>query len=137
MFIQCVNGDAKVMKCYSGLVFDPSINTCIPRESLVCPDIKPCAEKDSGYFPHPVNCRKFIQCQQKKETVMECHGDLVWSIAVNSCVHKTSGIKCYNINEAMNLSIHAIVGVTSPYQLVVTVFHGNIIQPTFNMNTML
>lgn len=95
-FIQCVNGQVQNMKCAAGLVFDPKNNACIfPKDpDLLCPDIKPCKDKDDGYFPHPYDCSKFIQCQFKKELVLACQKGLVWSVAVNSCVHKTGLIVC-------------------------------------------
>lgn len=96
MFIQCVNGEVQNMHCAKGLVFDPTNSACIfpTNNDLLCPDIRPCKEKDDGYFPHPYDCSKFIQCQFKKETVLKCQNGLVWSINVNSCVHKTKSIVC-------------------------------------------
>ncbi|KAL4220646.1 Kringle domain [Mactra antiquata] len=95
-FIQCVNGKVQNMNCAPNLVFDPSNSACIfpTNEDLKCPDIKPCQNKDDGYFPHPYDCSKFIQCQFKKELVLQCQEDLVWSTSVNSCVHKTKSSIC-------------------------------------------
>jgi hypothetical protein len=60
----------------------------------LCPDIRPCQGKDDGYFPHPYDCSKFIQCQNKKEKVLECQKGLRWSTKVNSCVHNIPEIVC-------------------------------------------
>lgn len=96
MFIQCVNGKVQNMTCAPNLVFDPENSACIfpINQELKCPDIKPCQNKDDGYFPHPYDCSKFIQCQFKKELVLACQDGLVWSTSVNSCVHKTNSSTC-------------------------------------------
>lgn len=95
-FIQCVNGKVQEMTCAPTLVFDPENSQCILpiNEELICPDIQPCKGKDHGYFPHPVNCSKFIQCQRKKEVVLTCQGKLVWDSGVNSCVVWTPSTIC-------------------------------------------
>ena len=95
-FIQCVNGQVQEMTCAPKLVFHPGNKQCIfpPNPDLVCPDIQPCKEKDDGYFPHPFDCSRFIQCQFKKEVVLTCQNGLVWNSVVNSCVHKTPDYVC-------------------------------------------
>ena len=84
------------MTCAPKLVFHPDNSQCMfpTNQELVCPDIKPCKGKDHGYFPHPFDCSKFIQCQMKKEVVLTCQTGLVWDSGVNSCVHRLSNTVC-------------------------------------------
>lgn len=94
-FIQCVNGNVQTMNCAPGLVFDPTNSACIfPINDLLCPDITPCVDRDSGYFPHPYNCSRFIQCHTKQQKIISCQNDLIWNSAVNSCVHRINSTVC-------------------------------------------
>ncbi|KAK7084018.1 hypothetical protein SK128_027572 [Halocaridina rubra] len=40
-----------------------------------------------GYFQHPINCQKFIQCAPAGPTVLTCPETTIWDQAVTACNH--------------------------------------------------
>ncbi|XP_052216040.1 uncharacterized protein LOC127834334 [Dreissena polymorpha] len=97
-FIQCVNKKPQIRNCSHGLVFDSAINACIipPNKELLCPDIKPCSTTKEGYFSHPFDCTKFIQCDRNKEIVRSCPPGFYWDEEINACLTQKPKRKCYS-----------------------------------------
>lgn len=96
-FIQCISPtNGVVQKCATDLVYDPEAMTCIfPRnQELMCPDLIPCDGIIRGYFPHPYNCSKYIQCEAGRELIRGCDVGLVWDPVINSCVFRTARSMC-------------------------------------------
>ncbi|XP_033759840.1 uncharacterized protein LOC117342009 [Pecten maximus] len=98
-FIQCISPNKGVVqKCATDLVYDPEAMACIfPRNlELLCPDLVPCDGIVRGYFPHPYNCSKYIQCESGSEVIQSCNVGLVWDPVINSCVFRTPSSICPN-----------------------------------------
>ncbi|XP_069104363.1 uncharacterized protein [Argopecten irradians] len=96
-FIQCIRpNEGVVQKCATDLVYDPEAMACIfPRNlELLCPDLVPCDGIVRGYFPHPFNCSKYIQCESGSEVIQSCNTGLVWDPVINSCVFRTPASIC-------------------------------------------
>ncbi|KAK3589633.1 hypothetical protein CHS0354_015124 [Potamilus streckersoni] len=57
----------------------------------------PCVEYEGTYFPHPVRCDWFFQCNHDISLLQKCTSDLVYDWKSLACVSKfTRGIKCPN-----------------------------------------
>ncbi|XP_013793859.2 peritrophin-1-like, partial [Limulus polyphemus] len=68
-YIRCENYQKYHGRCTGGLLFNPKIENCDFPENVDCDDkpVPGCkCESESGLFPHPHDCTKFIHCAHWK-----------------------------------------------------------------------
>ncbi|KAG0700419.1 Peritrophin-1 [Chionoecetes opilio] len=110
------DGEALVRECSEGLVFNPDIENCDFPGNYQCPTTAPplcqcgecrypvegecnafydssqfpCVDCSGGqqYFPHPTNCRMFIQCAPYGPQPMPCGNDTIWDQRLLTCNHE-------------------------------------------------
>ncbi|XP_041349174.1 SCO-spondin-like [Gigantopelta aegis] len=79
-FYQCTNGRALLHTCPDGTVWNQSESSCAHvTQSNGCP-------APNGFFAHPTDCRKYIQCSNNNRYVMSCPTTTKWNSDTTSCV---------------------------------------------------
>ena len=54
----------------------------------------PCAYFGDAFFPHPIDCNKYFQCEHGKSRVQTCTGDLVYDKVATVCVDDRPDLEC-------------------------------------------
>ncbi|XP_065063929.1 chitin-binding domain protein cbd-1-like [Rhopilema esculentum] len=106
-FIQCdAHGNAFIMPCAPGTVFNPYISVCVHKNKYSCGAYKPgyyggkhpyhgylC--KRPGHYAHPYSCTKFVQCDNHGNAfVKHCSYGTVFNPYIQVCDHPYNYPKC-------------------------------------------
>ncbi|XP_022257598.1 uncharacterized protein LOC106473456 [Limulus polyphemus] len=75
-------------RCTGGLLFNPKIENCDFPENVDCDDkpVPGCkCESESGLFPHPHDCTKFIHCAHWQPHIKDCPSGLHFNKVLKVC----------------------------------------------------
>ncbi|XP_036336619.1 uncharacterized protein LOC118746806 isoform X9 [Rhagoletis pomonella] len=123
-FITCRQGRMSIDKCGSHKVFSISAQTCRPESEVTIGDRvrnavaansnaeirdsrnyvdQPldCPQGQSGLYPHPFDCRKFMLCRNGKLSVESCKTGNVFSLSAKHCDPK----ELVNVNEQVQFQL--------------------------------
>ncbi|XP_060652584.1 uncharacterized protein LOC132788919 isoform X2 [Drosophila nasuta] len=105
-FVYCQHGEMQVGQCPTGTFFSLSKRVCLPRSQLSSHEFLDysytsvqlptvygqeittinCPFNDQGYFLHPFDCTKYLNCLNHRTTIESCDQGHVFSISQRRCV---------------------------------------------------
>ncbi|XP_062135788.1 uncharacterized protein LOC133845355 isoform X3 [Drosophila sulfurigaster albostrigata] len=105
-FVYCQHGEMQVGQCPTGTFFSLTKRVCLPRSQLSSHEFLDysytsvqlptvygqeittinCPFNDQGYFLHPFDCTKYLNCLNHRTTIESCDQGQVFSISQRRCV---------------------------------------------------
>ncbi|VDI82726.1 Hypothetical predicted protein [Mytilus galloprovincialis] len=84
-FYKCTRGTSVHLKCEPGNMFDARTQTCNHKMAVTCYTGVSCPD-DTGLFPYPNDCFKFLNCFQGMPYVQSCPSGLAFDKIVKRCL---------------------------------------------------
>ncbi|XP_049313216.1 uncharacterized protein LOC105232808 isoform X3 [Bactrocera dorsalis] len=102
-YLRCANGITYVMDCGPGTAFNAALEVCDFKDKVDCsynvdfnnvalghdrgPNIHPitCPEGATGIYPHPLDCRKFLNCDNGITNIQDCGPGTAWNAKLETC----------------------------------------------------
>ncbi|XP_071178918.1 uncharacterized protein [Mytilus edulis] len=84
-FYKCTRGTSVHLKCEPGNMFDARTHTCNHKMAVTCYTGVSCPD-DTGLFPYPNDCFKFLNCFQGMPYVQPCPSGLAFDKIVKRCL---------------------------------------------------
>ncbi|XP_067647442.1 uncharacterized protein teq isoform X2 [Eurosta solidaginis] len=99
-FLRCANGISYVQQCGPGTAFNAALEVCdlknrvdcSGRESLAAGENRDvssysvaCPSGVSGVYPHPFDCKKFLNCNNGIENIQDCGAGTAWNAKIEVC----------------------------------------------------
>ncbi|XP_058836811.1 uncharacterized protein LOC131693196 [Topomyia yanbarensis] len=89
-FIRCISGEASKLNCPDSEIYRPEVAFCVPGDATNCeyfPLETMCLScLNDRQYPHPVDCDKFVICQNQEPTVQECERGTVIQPGTTDCI---------------------------------------------------
>ncbi|KHJ44484.1 chitin binding Peritrophin-A domain protein [Trichuris suis] len=89
-FYECMNGKPFLVRCPEDMMFSNKKLECvelIPQSDCWRQVINaPCYNRASGFYPHPMDCSKYILCIDGRELTLNCPGRLVYDPQSKTCL---------------------------------------------------
>nr|XP_036221758.1 uncharacterized protein LOC106616975 isoform X4 [Bactrocera oleae] len=101
-YLRCDNGITYVMDCGPGTAFNAALEVCDFKDKVDCsqnaqiniasghdkdPSMHPitCPEGATGIYPHPLDCRKFLNCDNGITNIQDCGPGTAWNAKLETC----------------------------------------------------
>uniref|UniRef100_A0A034V477 Transmembrane protease serine 11G n=1 Tax=Bactrocera dorsalis TaxID=27457 RepID=A0A034V477_BACDO len=102
-YLRCANGITYVMDCGPGTAFNAALEVCDFKDKVDCsynvdfnnvalghdrgPSIHPitCPEGATGIYPHPLDCKKFLNCDNGITNIQDCGPGTAWNAKLETC----------------------------------------------------
>ncbi|XP_039962936.1 uncharacterized protein LOC120776390 isoform X3 [Bactrocera tryoni] len=102
-YLRCANGITYVMDCGPGTAFNAALEVCDFTDKVDCsynmdlnnvalghdrgPSIHriTCPEGATGIYPHPSDCRKFLNCDNGITNIQDCGPGTAWNAKLETC----------------------------------------------------
>ncbi|XP_054086294.1 uncharacterized protein LOC105212916 isoform X2 [Zeugodacus cucurbitae] len=102
-YLRCANGITYIMDCGPGTAFNAALEVCDFKEKVDCPhsvefnnvalghsrdpisQTIACPEGATGLYPHPLDCRKFLNCANGITNIQDCGPGTAWNAKLETC----------------------------------------------------
>ncbi|XP_017479803.1 PREDICTED: uncharacterized protein LOC108369239 isoform X8 [Rhagoletis zephyria] len=97
-FLRCANGISYEMDCGPGTAFNAALEVCDFENKVDCSgrlgigDLQvrnspavACPVGASGVYPHPLDCKKFLHCDNGIATIKDCGPGTAWNVKMETC----------------------------------------------------
>ncbi|EDW68611.2 LOW QUALITY PROTEIN: uncharacterized protein Dvir_GJ12600 [Drosophila virilis] len=125
-FVLCQNGLLQVESCPAGSVYSLSTRRCAARQQLTSHDFLDyayiniqlstdllldlttvtCPANAVGYYLHPFDCTKYLNCRDQQTSIESCEKGEVFSISQRSCVARDELVAAYDRVEYLTETQH-------------------------------
>ncbi|XP_030561181.1 uncharacterized protein LOC115762940 isoform X1 [Drosophila novamexicana] len=125
-FVLCQNGLLQVESCPAGSVYSLSTRRCAARQQLTSHDFLDyayiniqlstdllldlttvtCPANAVGYYLHPFDCTKFLNCRDQQTSIESCEKGEVFSISQRRCVARDELVSAYDRVEYLTETQH-------------------------------
>ncbi|XP_050412128.2 probable chitinase 10 [Patella vulgata] len=125
LYYECQNEVSVLLYCGQVMVFDFNSKVCVVKTAdSLCPNIthyvgdissrhvtntsiilpvyewNPCANNKGDYFPHPVECNLFFQCDHGKSVLRLCQSGLLYDWETKVCSRQSDQVTCPDPSKA-------------------------------------
>ncbi|XP_036336616.1 uncharacterized protein LOC118746806 isoform X7 [Rhagoletis pomonella] len=97
-YLRCANGISYEMDCGPGTAFNAALEVCDFEDKVDCSgrlgigDLQvrnspavACPVGASGVYPHPLDCKKFLHCDNDIATIKDCGPGTAWNVKMETC----------------------------------------------------